>query len=118
MSFRLFIYYAAAWGGAAAYVGWALGRLMEGDATLTAAAVKGMALGLFIALGLGVLDALSAGSQRDAANLGIRLFLAMLIGAVGGLAGGFVGQALYSVSGARWAMLSGWTLTGLLIGVA
>ncbi len=120
MSFRLFIYYCAAWGGAAAFFGWALGRMTESDASLSAAALKGLSLGLLLALGLGLLDALAAGSQRDLANLGIRLSLALLIGAVGGLTGGLIGQGLYQVTGGKWSFLLvfGWALTGLLIGAA
>jgi hypothetical protein len=117
MSFRLFIYYCAAWGAAAGYFGWALGRLMEGEGAILAG-LKGMSLGLFVSLFLGLLDALCAGSRRNIASIGIRLLLAMLIGSAGGLGGGFLGQVLLDFSGNRWAMLAGWALTGLLIGVA
>jgi hypothetical protein len=120
MSFRLFVYYCAAWGGAAAYFGWMLGRTVEVEHALLRAALQGMALGLFVALGLGVLDALAAGSQRDVVILGMRLTLTVLIGAVGGLVGGFVGQGFYHLSDNKWGSLLvlGWTLTGLLIGAA
>jgi hypothetical protein len=118
MSIRRVIYYCAAWGGAAGYLGWILGRLVEVDGTMLAAGVKGMSLGLLIALFLGLLDALSAGSWPGVASVGSRLFLSMLIGAAGGLAGGFLGQVLFDLSQARWALLAGWWLTGLLIGVA
>ncbi len=118
MSFRVFIYYCAAWGAAAAFVGWILGRLIAGDSSLSGAALKGMALGLFLALGLALLDTLAGGSQRDKASLGIRLSLAVLIGAVGGLVGGFLGQALYAWLGMGWVLVLGWMLTGLLIGAA
>ena len=47
MSFRLFIYYCAAWGAAAAYFGWVMGRLIEGDSALGGAALRGLSLGLF-----------------------------------------------------------------------
>lgn len=118
MSFRLFVYYCAAWGAAAALFGWVLGRLIEGDSVLLAAALQGMALGLFLAFGLGLVDALAAGSQRDTTSLGVRLTIALMVGTVGGLFGGFVGQAFYQLS--RWSALLvfGWTLTGLLIGAA
>src|SRR5262249_55182022 len=103
MSFGRFIYYCAMWGAAAAFFGWGLGRLLETETTRLGASLTGMWLGLFIALGLGVLDALAAGSQRDVANLGIRLILAMLIGAVGGLGGGFLGQMMYEAThGSNW----------------
>lgn len=120
MSFRLFIYYCAAWGACAAYFGWVLGRLLEGDSALGAAAVKGMALGVLVALGLGLVDALAAASQRDSAALGVRLTLVLLIGAAGGLAGGFIGQLFFGLSDGKWPSLLvfGWTLTGLLIGMA
>jgi hypothetical protein len=120
MSFRLFIYYCATWGAAAAFFGWILGRVLEGEGSLTAAALKGMSLGLFVAFGLALLDALAAGSQRDAVGLAIRLTLALLIGAAGGLVGGFLGQALTLLTGGRWSalLIFGWTLTGLLIGAA
>jgi hypothetical protein len=120
MSFRLFIYYCAVWGAAAAYFGWAGGRLIASDAPLLGAAIKGLALGVALALGLGLLDALAAGSQRDIVGLGTRLILAVLIGAIGGLVGGFLGQVLYQLSGGRWSalLIFGWTLTGLLVGAA
>lgn len=120
MSFRQFVYYCAAWGAAAAFFGWILGRLLEGDAGLFSAAIKGMALGGFVALELGILDALSAGSQRDTVVLGIRLSLTVLIGAVGGMVGGFIGQGFYQLSDSKWSSLLvlGWVLTGLLIGAA
>jgi MFS family permease len=43
-----------------------------------------------------------------------------LIGAVGGLLGGFVGQGFYQLSDEKWSsmLVLGWTLTGLLIGAA
>jgi hypothetical protein len=119
MSFRRFIYYCAMWGAAAAFFGWGMGRLIESEHTLLNSALKGMWLGMFVAVGLGMLDALAAGSQRDAANLGIRLFLALLIGAVGGLGGGFLGQLMSPlIKGSEWGRLVGWTLLGMLIGLA
>jgi hypothetical protein len=59
MSFRLFIYYCAAWGAAAAYFGWVIGRAVEGDSQVLGATLRGLALGLFLALGLGLVDALA-----------------------------------------------------------
>ncbi len=118
MSFRLFIYYCAAWGAAAAFFGWVLGQLIAGDSALSSAALKGMALGLFLALGLAVLDTLAGGAQRDKASLTIRLTLAVLIGAVGGLIGGFIAQVFYGWLKMGWVRIFGWMLTGLLIGAA
>jgi len=120
MSFRLFIYYCAAWGACAAFFGWLLGRVLAGEPGLGSASVKGLALGVLVALGLGLVDALAAASQRDAGAMGIRLTLALLIGAVGGLIGGFLGQLFVRWSDYKWESLYlfGWTLTGLLIGMA
>jgi hypothetical protein len=118
MSFRLFIYYCAAWGGASAFFGWMLGRLIAGDGSLGGAAVKGLGLGLFVAFGLGLLDAMAGSSQRDTASLSIRISITLLIGALGGLLGGFLGQALYQMANVSLLLIFGWTLTGVLIGAA
>jgi hypothetical protein len=117
MSFRLFIYYCAAWGACAAYFGWVAGLFVGGEG-LSGAALEGMSLGVLIALGLALVDALAAASQRDAVALGLRLTLAVLIGAVGGLVGGFFGQLFYSLLKWEFLRVLGWVLTGLLVGVA
>jgi hypothetical protein len=116
MSFRLFVYYCAAWGSCAAYCGWVLGRMLAGERGLGSASVMGLALGVLVALGLGLVDALAAASQRDFAAIGVRLSLAVLIGAVGGLAGGFLGQLLFLLT--HSLLIIGWALTGVLIGMA
>ncbi len=120
MSFRLFIYFCAAWGGCAAFFGWVLGRIPDMEPGLGSNSLKGLVLGLLVALGLGLVDALAAASQRDVASFGIRLCLALAIGAVGGLVGGFIGQLFYGFSDGKWPslLIFGWTLTGLLIGMA
>jgi hypothetical protein len=118
MSFRLFIYYCAAWGAAAALFGWVLGQLIAGDTALWGATKKGLALGLFLALGLALLDVQAAGARQDRASLTIRLMLALLIGALGGLIGGFIGQVLYAWLKAGAFLVFGWMLTGVLIGIA
>jgi hypothetical protein len=120
MSFRLFIYYCAAWGGAAAFAGWMAGRIIEGDSSsLGGAALKGLCVGALVALGLGLLDALAGSSRRDTVHLLLRLAIAISIGSVGGLIGGFLGQVLYQYA-AQWSVfvIFGWTLTGVLIGAA
>lgn len=122
MSFRLFIYYCAAWGGAAAYFGWVVGRVIEGDAPLLGATLRGLALGLFLALGLGLVDALALNSQRNLPALGVRLALALMVGGFGGLVGGFLGQVFVTLVSSHWlvnTMLTfGWLLAGVLIGLA
>jgi hypothetical protein len=120
MSFRVFIYYCVVWGAATAFLGWILGRVLtEGTAVVRDAAVKGMALGLLLALGLALVDAFAGGRPAVGALLA-RVLLALIIGAAGGLVGGFIGQYLYLWSDSKWSSLLvvGWTLTGLLIGAA
>src|SRR5262245_38200170 len=114
MSFRLFVYYCAAWGAAAALVGWFLGRLIASEETLGGGALKGMSLGLFLALGLTYLDAVAAGSRRDLTNLLLRLTVSLLLGIVGGLLGGLVGQWLYQLTRVSLLRTVGWILTGVL----
>jgi hypothetical protein len=120
MSFRVFVYYCVVWGAATAFLGWILGRVVtEGTAVVRDAAVKGMALGLLVALGLALVDAFAGGRPALGALLA-RVLLALVIGALGGLVGGFIGQYLYLWFDSKWSSLLvfGWTLTGLLIGAA
>ena len=120
MSFGSFIYYCAAWGAAAAFFGWVLGRALGADAPLLGAGIKGLSLGLFLAIGLGLVDGLAGAARRGLAALGGRLLVAGAVGAVGGLMGGFLGQSFYKLSDYKWSSLLvfGWTLTGTLIGAA
>jgi hypothetical protein len=118
MSFRLFIYYCAAWGGAAAFLGWLVGCPIEWG--FLAGVVKGVCLGLFVTLGLGMVDALAAGTHRDRIGLAMRLALALPIGAFGGLAGGLLGQLVDWWMDGTWTVLlvPGWIGAGVLIGAA
>lgn len=123
MSFRLFIYYCAVCGGCAAYVGWVVGRLMPVEGRLGEAALKGMFLGMIVALALGLVDALWSFSLRQVLEVVPRVLIAGTFGTIGGLIGGLFGQAV--LVGLESPMLSwlqspvwvvGWTITGLLIG--
>src|SRR5688500_17678287 len=98
MSFRLFIYYCAACGGCAAYVGWALGRLLrDGDPALQVA-VQGLLLGMSVALALAAVDALWNGHfARPSRGVG-RVAAAVVVGCVGGFAGAYFSQQLYARS--------------------
>ena len=58
MSFRLFVYWGALCGGWAAAAGWALGHALAHGDSLGATGIKGMFLGMTIALALGTVDAL------------------------------------------------------------
>jgi hypothetical protein len=121
MSFRLFVYYCALCGAAAAFAGWLLGRAPGHLAPLAEAGLKGGCLGLMVAISLSVLDALWNSSGQLVPTAG-RVLSAALVSVLGGFFGGVVGQALClltdnSVFSAVFTLV-GWTLTGLLIGVS
>jgi hypothetical protein len=121
MSFRLFVYYCAVCGAWAAFLGWGLGRVLgpESMTTFSRTVVRGLSLGLVLAFGLGVLDAIF--SSRGAAPALLRGLFVAAIGLVGGLLGSAVGQGLFSLSegmAAKILLAFGWVLTGLLIGAS
>jgi hypothetical protein len=118
MSFRYFVYWCALCGGWAALAGWALGRLIAGDDPLGSVGIKGMCLGLLIALALGVVDALWVYSLRQLRHVAPRVLACTAVGAVGGLVGGFTGQLLFDWKHLALLLILGWVLTGLMVGVA
>jgi hypothetical protein len=118
MSFGWFIYYCAAWGGFAAFVGWTLGRLIPAQEVL-GAGVKAMCLGALLGLGLACVEAVVGGSAlRHASRLASRASMALLVGATGGWIGGALGQFLFGLFNRYAFLVFGWALTGLLIGAA
>src|SRR5262245_16761572 len=116
MSFRLFIYYCAVCGAWAAFVGWVLGKWLAPEAVVERAAVLGLLLGLSVALALSVVDFLGNYSARAVGRLLENVATATMIGMIGGCLGGFVGQLLVKVFDWSGFVVSGWTLTGALIG--
>jgi hypothetical protein len=116
MSFRLFIYYCALCGGWAAFFGWVLGRLLAPHNALGNAGIKGMFLGMLVALGLSLVDAFWNVPMKQVGQILQRVGVAVLVGCVGGLLGGIIGQALYGVSAIFFVF--GWTLTGTLVGTS
>lgn len=118
MSFRLFIYYCALCGGWAAFVGWVLGRIFSPTNPIGNAGIKGMFLGMLVALGVGLVDALWNLSLRQLGQVVQRVGVAVLVGTVGGLIGGMAGQWLFRQTGSTLFLLFGWTLTGLLVGTS
>ena len=118
MSFRWYIYYCALCGGCAAYFGWALGRPVTAQSSVTLAGLRGCILGLMIALGLGLLDGLWNGARGRPKELLLRVLTAVVIGCLGGLLGGMIGQVLYRHSEHSLLLLFGWIVTGLLVGGA
>jgi len=127
MSFRLFIYYCALCGAGAALLGWYFGRLTASEEhRLLTQGLKGLFLGLFVALSLSVIDALWNQSLRQFEAIAARTMTAILVGSIGGFVGGVFGE-FFSRKLVDWTgnellgtafVVVGWTLTGLLIGAA
>jgi hypothetical protein len=119
MSFRLFIYWCALCGGWAAVVGWALGQAVARGDTLGSTGIKGMFLGMLIALALGLVDALWIYAARQFWRAIPRVLVCMAIGTIGGLVGGVVGQMLFDeFDNLVIFQIFGWVLTGLMVGVS
>jgi hypothetical protein len=120
MSFRWFIYYCALFGGWAALFGWLLGRWLAPPETwpIFQASVKGLFLGLTVALALGLVDALWMLTLRQADQIALRAGTAVLVGCLGGALGGLLGQAFFGWTEWSLFLVLGWTLTGLLVGLS
>lgn len=119
MSFRLFVYYCALCGGWAALIGWLLGVLFApGDPPLGRNGIIGMFLGLMIATGLGLVDALWILSWQRFGQILLRVAIAVIIGAVGGLLGGMIGHVLYDTTQVYAYLIVGWIIVGLLCGMS
>jgi hypothetical protein len=118
MSFRLFIYYCAMCGGWAAVGGWLLGAALAPAAPPGSDGIKGMFLGLTIALALSLVDTLWNLSLHQFGEVSMRVGVAVLVGCVGGVLGGFLGSVLYNQTKLSLFYVFGWTLTGALIGTS
>jgi hypothetical protein len=116
MTFRWFIFFCSVCGGWAALVGWGLGRMIAGSNPVGGAGVKGLCLGMLLALALTLLDTLWNYSRGQVLQMVPRILMGVLVGTVGGLLGGVVGQLLYGVHPVFFVL--GWALTGLLVGAA
>src|SRR4051794_5757482 len=108
MSFRLFIYYCSLCGGCAAYVGWALGRLPRLEDRIAQTGLRGLFLGVMVALSLGLLDTLWNGSAAGNGEGLLRVLTAVAVGGLGGLLGGAFGQACYGRLEWRLFLILGW----------
>jgi Inner membrane component of T3SS, cytoplasmic domain len=116
MSFRLFIYYCALCGGWAAFVAWFIGLRLSPINELGKAGIRGMWLGMMIAFGLGLVDALWNLAITRVLQIALRVGVGVLVGCLAGLLGGVLGQGLYSLTHWEIFYIFGWTLTGLLVG--
>lgn len=120
MSFRLFVYYCALCGGWAAWVGWLLGRLIApGEpGEFKNNVIVAMFLGLMIAMGLGLVDAIWVLSWQRMGQVLTRVLVAVVIGAVGGLLGGMLGHVLYDTTQITALLIIGWVIVGVLCGIS
>jgi hypothetical protein len=116
MSLRWFIYFCAIVGGWSAGIGWLIGRLIEPSSELLKASLRGLFLGMAVALGLGLLDTLWNLSIRRFGEVFLRVGTTFLLGTLGGFLGGLIGQLFYELTEAAAFLVLGWTLTGALIG--
>src|SRR5262245_46937157 len=113
MSFRVFIYHCTLIGAASALVGWMIGRaFVHGDEMLVQG-LKGLWLGLCLALGLSLVDALW-NSGRLFGIIG-RAITAVAAGSLAGLVGALLGEVLYRLLYWGVFLVAGYTLVGLLI---
>jgi hypothetical protein len=118
MSFRYFVYWSALCGGWAAVVGWALGFWIVRNESLGGTGIKGLFLGMLIALALGIVDALWVYSLRQFRLVLPRVLVGMAVGSVGGLVGSMVGQLLFDWKNLASLLIFGWVLTGLMVGLS
>jgi hypothetical protein len=118
MSFRLFVYYCALVGGWSAFFGFWLGLFLVPSTDLGSDGFKGMWLGMTVAFGLGLVDALWNVPLTAVVEIALRLIVGMLVGCVGGLLGGVLGHALFAFTGWTVFRVFGWTLTGFLVGAS
>src|SRR5581483_7690473 len=124
MSFRLFIYYSALSGGITAFLSWVLGRMSGNYDPVGVAGIRGMWLGMLVALALGIIDSLWNFGPHQLLRVAPRILVAVIVGTVGGLLGGVIGQVVFNLSDslnlsilASVGWVLGWTITGLLVGV-
>jgi hypothetical protein len=125
MSFRLFVYYAALIGAWTAMLGWLLGRWLTDryvgpNDLVSQTGVRALSLGVTVALGLGLLDALWNLGWRNILQVLGRLAVAIVLGGLGGLAGGALAQLLVIWMPQQEIAygVAGWTLVGLALGAS
>src|SRR4051812_35745223 len=111
MSFRWYIYYCSLLGGCAAYVGWVMGRVPPLRHYVWQAAVRGLFLGLMVAVVLTAVDTLWNLAGQKSATVILRLAVAGAVGSLGGFMGGMIGQILYARTDMAVFLLLGWAIT-------
>jgi hypothetical protein len=106
-------------------LGWLLGRGLSDricgpDDLVLQAAVRGLSLGACVAFGLGLLDALWNLGWRNILQVLGRLVVAIVLGGLGGAAGGSLAQFLvvWIPQHETYFFVAGWTVVGLALGGA
>jgi hypothetical protein len=125
MSFKLFIYYSAVCGAWAGFLGWSLGQILASDhETIESATLKlAMALGILVALGVGLVDAAWSLPPGDWAGKAVTAAVAGGVGCLGGLLGAEVGLVLVNFTHSEGMLqiifaMMGWTIMGLAVGAS
>jgi hypothetical protein len=123
MSFRLFLIHCAQAGAWAALFGWLFGTMLapapapdSAWTTVWRTSIQGFFLGLSVALGLSLLDAIWVLSGRQLGEIIRRVLAAGAVGSVGGFVSAGLGQLLFGLTQWRAFFLFGWTIVGLLVG--
>jgi hypothetical protein len=117
MSFRRFIYYGTLVGAWAAFIAWVLARVLAPSNPFWAAVVYGLFLGLTVAFGLSLVDALWNISARQFLPIFVRVAAAMIIGLGSAVCSGIAG-GLYGETSWQSMFLIGWIGLGFLVGVS
>jgi hypothetical protein len=115
MSFKVFVYYCALFGGWAAFLAWGLVvvlGLRDRDAVTMSAGIAAV-LGFFVAAAVGLVDALlnAVSSQRL-----VRVLICALLGLLGGAFGGLLGGIIMKTTLIPFLAFLGWILVGTFIG--
>jgi hypothetical protein len=118
MTFRLFLFHAAAWGSCAGLAAWYLGHLVAESAGAPEAVREELYLGAALGLVLSVLDAAWSLSLRRLFAVGIRGVTGLLLGAAGGVLGGLLGRTFVEAVERPEGMLAGRALMGLVAGAS
>src|SRR5690349_12817460 len=118
MSFRLFIWYCTLAGAASALAGWLLGRAFVHGEGLYIQGLKGVCLGLALAVGLALVDSLWNFFRTQLFPIASRVGMAAVVGILAGGLGGLMGEAFFQLLGREVFRVLGFTLVGLLIGLA